>query len=154
MLSESARSTSAAQSRYRVQAPNSAARNMLVVALDPASRDLGGLFLKQAWQGVTFVGFAEPGERFHDGNWRNAAAASSADVVMMLATPGHRLDVAREIGSFAVERGIKVASILVLQGAAGDQVAESLQQLRPWTRTLTILNDETYLADFLQALGG
>jgi hypothetical protein len=36
MISDSARSTTAAESRFRVQAPNAAARCIVVIGLDPA----------------------------------------------------------------------------------------------------------------------
>jgi hypothetical protein len=153
MLSDSARSTTAAESRYRVRAPNSVARNILVVALDAESGRLAALFQDLDWRGITFVGFAGKGGVFRDGTWREVAAEMAVDVIIMIATAGHMTEMAQEIGPFALERGIKVSAILLSGGSDASLVAVSLQQLRPWTRTLTILDDESCLADFLHALG-
>jgi len=55
MASESARATSAAEQRYRIDAPNSQPRTVKVIALDRASEAVVKLIAKGGWNRATFL---------------------------------------------------------------------------------------------------
>jgi hypothetical protein len=145
MISESARSTTAAESRFRVQAPNAAARSILVIGLDPACLRLIGGLQGEGWHGLRFVDASR---------WRPALEEQAADVVIIVSSADQSAEAAREIGSHALERAIKVSAVLLRDGANADAVSRSLQQLRPWAQTLMLLEDEADLRSVLHALGG
>src|ERR1700712_4141905 len=54
MLSESARATAAAESRYRVAAPNSLPRTVKIVALDAKSEGVVKHLAQQSWRSAGF----------------------------------------------------------------------------------------------------
>ena len=54
MLSESARMSSAAEARFRVQAPNSKPRAIKVIALDSASEPVLQRLAGASWEHATF----------------------------------------------------------------------------------------------------
>jgi len=148
-VSDSARSTTAAESRFRLQSPNAQPRLMLVAVLDPDSAKATASLANQAWHGVVFVDGADVAP----GHWPEILAAADADVVMLVASTGHRLDAAREIGNYSMRHGIKVSAVLLTERSPMQAVSDALQALRPWTRTLTLLEDTFYLHGLLHALG-
>ncbi len=156
MQSDSAYNNSATQSRFRIGDPNATPRHILVVALDARSRNLWSLFAGQGWHNVRFVNFdAPPGPATLPGDWSDAAAEGSFDMVVMVGRVGYTLDLAREVGSYCVARGIKVGAVLLGTADADEgKTSLALQQLRPWARILTLTQDAEYLPDILHALGG
>jgi hypothetical protein len=150
--SDSRRSTTAAELGYRVQAPNTVARTVLAVALDPRSATLGKHFHGQDWPFVSFAGFEGAGPAALERSWRDVLAAGGTDVVVAVASAGHDLEMAREIGTFAGERAVEIGAVLLMNGMGADAASRALCQLRPWARTLTILDDAEYLAGLLHAL--
>src|SRR5262249_425723 len=66
-LSESARATSAAEQRFRIDAPNSQPRAVKVIALDEASEHVIKRIATGPWRRATF--FASRGEDAPSGAW-------------------------------------------------------------------------------------
>jgi hypothetical protein len=153
MLSNSAQSTSAAESRFRVQAPNSLARDILVIALDERSSTLGGMLDAQSWRCAEFANFDMATPRGGE-DWSAVLERHDFDLIVMVGTAGGDLSGAEAIGEKGVARGIKMASVLVsLQGTLPAVISECLLDLRPWSRTLALIGSADYLPGVLHALG-
>ena len=81
MLSESTRMSSAAEARYRVQAPNSLPRVLKVVALDDAGEAVVRHLALGAWKHATFYSAATFTRNLDE-------EVGSADLVVFVAGPG------------------------------------------------------------------
>ncbi len=153
MLSNSARNTSAAESRFRVQDSNSLARDILVVALDEKSAALGSVLAAQSWRRAEFVNFQIPGAQ-ESGDWSAVLERRAFDLIVMVGTAGGDLHQAETIGGKGIARGIKVSGVLLsLQGTPPPVISQSLLDLRPWSRTLALIGSADYLPGVLHALG-
>lgn len=182
MVSESARMSSAAEARYRIEAPNSAPRAIRVIALDPPSEEVVRQLAGTAWNHARFF-TAAPTAPAADGSaletaraWvRDLTGASSgawlrdldgapadlveqvtgADLVVMVAAAGHSADLAAIIGSACSDRRITTTTLLVGNASASEQeVARTLAQLRPWSLMVVMANTDEYIEDMLVALRG
>jgi len=143
-VSDSARSTTGAEFCFRVQAPNAAARGILVAALDAVSQRLLRDLQSDDWHGLDFVDVS---------SWRPALEVRAVDVLIIVSSAAQSAEAAREIGSHAMKRAINVSTVLLREGVDLGCLARALQQLQPWTRTLTVLEDEADLEGVLHALG-
>jgi hypothetical protein len=153
MPSDSAKSTSAAESQFRVRDPNSLARDILVVALDEKSAALGGMLATQSWRCAEFVNFHMPAAR-EGRDWSTALERHAFDLIVMVGTAGGDLRQAESVGGKGAARGTKVSSVLLsLQGTPLPVISESLLDLRPWSRTLAVIGSADYLPGVLHALG-
>jgi hypothetical protein len=146
MISVSARSTTAAESRFRIQAPNATARRILVVALDPVSQRLTRQLQRESWRGLDFVDVS---------GWRAALEAHVVDLLIVISSAYQSVEAVREIGGHVMENaaGIAVSAVLLRDGAGFEYLSQSLRQLRSWARTLTVLDDADDFRDVLRALG-
>ena len=138
MLSQSARATSAAESRFRVRTPNSRPRAILVIA--PGDR--GTRLAPRGNSAVTVLG----GGALTDQSWRGALHERDLDLVLLIGDADQLSAGIAALGEACRERGIKLSAILL-----GRQDAPEL--LRSWARTITCLADERDLAGLLEALG-
>src|SRR5436190_13495864 len=101
MESESARASSAAQARFRIDAPNSKPRSVKVIALDHPSERVVKDLARRSWNGATFFtasafgGAPKQGESFS--GWLSDLAGrtknlieevNGADLVVMVAAAG------------------------------------------------------------------
>lgn len=155
MLSESARSTTAAEMRFRVQAPNSTPRSMLVVALDAATATLGYLLAQDRWQNAKFANFQLIGSQKNPAFLKlEALDKRDFDVVVLVGTAGCDLADASGIAARYSTGGAKIAALLLAPAEAGrSAVASSLSTLRPLARTLALVRDGEFFRDLLLALG-
>jgi hypothetical protein len=168
MLSESARAASAAEARFRIDAPNSKPRTVKVIALDAASEAVVKRLSQSSWNNASFFTASAfdaatgQGERFSMQGWLSDLAGrtkdlvneiDSADLVVMVASAGADASAASLIGEACSAKRV-MTTVLVL-GAAEipDAVlAQTLAQLRPWALMLVIASAEEYVADMLAAL--
>ena len=155
MLSESARSTSSAESRFRVQAPNAMARDILVIALDEESAKLGTLLAGQPWRRTQFVNFRRDGDAPAVlQTWLGAMEQRDFDLIVMVGSIGSKLDLAADIGSRCIDGGVKISSVLLAPAAASSRsISAGLLALRPWSVTLAVIAEAEYLPGVLHALG-
>lgn len=165
MLSESARVTSAAEARYRVQAPNSAPRNTTVIALDRESEAIVRGLAEVKWNNATFltspVGDAAGADLPADG-WVTDLAGrrtrvrdhvNTADQVIMVAAAGGRADEAATIGRACSLKRVTTTALLVGADTASDRdLAKTLAQLRPWALMVVIAGTDDYVVDMMAAL--
>jgi hypothetical protein len=168
MLSESARMSSAAEARFRIQAPNSKPRAVKVIALDAPSEGIVKRLAEKGWNGAAFFtasAFAGA-PRAHDpvtvGGWLSDLAGrtkdlvdevASADLVVMVATAGESAQAASLIGEACSLRRVMTTALVLGSASTSDEVlAKSLAQLRPWSLMVVIASAEDYIADMLTAL--
>ena len=155
MPSESARATTASESRFRVQAPNSATRRVAVVALDADAAALAEELAAEAWNGAAFWhagGLAARGEGLDDfladlagATRRVVEVVAASDLVVLLAG-------ASGDGAAAAARRVMAAGI-VLAGEADDAaLSRALTTLRPHVGMLVVARDRDYAAAMMEAL--
>lgn len=137
MLSQSARATSAAESRFRVQAPNASPRAILVIA--PGEN---GKALAESVAPAPSVSWL-CGGNLADQDWR--AALKGFDLALLIAKAETQDGIAA-LGRACRDCGVKLAAVTF----GKKPVPETL---RPWARTITRMVDETDLASLLEALG-
>ena len=165
MLSESARMSSAAEARFRVQAPNSKPRAIKVIALDAASEAvLGQLADRGAWEHAAFFrvsmgnggGAASRMGSLTDLSGQSASIqgeVNNADLVIMLAAPGGHAEAAALVGQACSLRRVMTTTLIVgNSGASDDALSRTLVQVRPWSLMLVIARTDEYLTDMMTAL--
>jgi len=168
MLSESARAASAAEARFRIDAPNSCQRAVKVIALDAPSEALVKRLSQAHWNNASFFttsAFAaatRKDERFSMQGWLSDLAGrtkdlvdeiDSADLVVMVATAGEDSSAASLIGEACSAKQVMTTVLVVGADQISDAaLAQSLSTLRPWALMLVIASAEDYIADMLAAL--
>jgi hypothetical protein len=167
MLSESARMSSAAEARFRIDAPNAKPRRVKVIALDRASEAVVKRLAALKWNDATFLtasAFAsEPPERgFSMQGWLSDLAGrtkdlvdevAGADLVVMVATAGEEPPAASLIGEACSLKRVNTTGLILGAPSATDaMLSKTLGRLRPWSLMLVIASGEDYIADMLIAL--
>lgn len=168
MDSESARMSSAAEAKFRIDRPNSQPRTVKVIALDAQSERIVKELAQSQWQRASFLtasafsGAPRQGERFSMGGWLNDLAGrtkdlvdevDSADLVIMVASAGESAAAAALIGEACNLKHV-MTTALILGGASSSDEALSkmLAQLRPHAMMLVISSADEYIKDMLTAL--
>jgi hypothetical protein len=168
MQSESARATTAAEARYRVEKPNSQPRCVKVVALGRKSDSIVQRLSTLPWaraQFLTASAFsAAIGDRgdFTIANWLSDLAGrakslvdevAAADLMVMVAIAGENAHAAEMIGVACRARNV-MATGLVLSASARDSdgAVDTLAQVRPHVGMLVAAPSEAYIEDMLTAL--
>jgi hypothetical protein len=161
MSSESARASSAAEARFRIDDANSRQRAVKVVALDARSEAVVRRLAAAKWGGTGFVTAAAfataPGAGVRlatideRGRPNPVAACDDVDLVALIATAGEELAAARVIGE-ACRGATTIAFVLTGPSTAREALSRTLARLRPWTLMLTVAEDEDCVADVLRAL--
>jgi hypothetical protein len=167
MLSESARMSSAAQARFRIDAPNSNPRHVKVIALDMASETVVKHLAERRWNNASFFtasafASAPPGRGFSMQGWLSDLAGrtkdlidevNSADLVVMVATAGENAQAATLIGEACSVKRVNTTGLILGGAHASDQMlSKTLSHLRPWSLMLVIATREDYIEDMLTAL--
>ena len=162
MLSESARASSAAELRYRIQAPNAQPRATAVFALDAAAADVLATLAQTSWGQATFLLAPAADAPGADDGWvtdlhgrrsRVSDQVNAADQVLMLAGAGGGAEGAACVGRACSRKRVMTTGLIV--GAAGArerELAKTLAQMRPWSLMLVVAGDDDYLADMMTAL--
>ncbi len=169
MPSESARMASAAEARFRIDAPNSRPRATKVIALDAASESLVKELARARWNNASFftaaafTGAPQAGAApFSMAGWLSDLAGrtknlvdevGSADLVVLVASAGESAQAAAVIGEACALRHV-MTTALVLGGAAQTDaaLAHTLAHLRPHAQMVVIASAPDYIADMLTAL--
>ena len=168
MQSKSARMSSAAEAKFRIDRPNSQPRAVKVIALDAPSERVVKELAAGPWQRASFLtassfsGAPRAGEPFSMGGWLNDLAGrtkdlvdevNSADLVVMVATAGESATAAAIIGEACNVKHV-MTTALVLGGATSsdETLSKMLAQLRPHAMMLVISSADEYITDMLTAL--
>jgi hypothetical protein len=168
MESESARMSSAAEAKFRIDRPNSQPRAIKVIALDTQSERIVKDLAQSQWQQASFLtasafsGAPRQGERFSVGGWLNDLAGrtkdlvdevNSADLVVMVATAGENATAAAIIGEACAVKHVMTTALILGGGASSDEtISKMLAQLRPHVMMLVISSADEYIKDMLTAL--
>lgn len=169
LLNSCARAATAAEARFRIDAPPQQPRSTGVVALDPGALALVTGLAGQPWRDARFLG-CDPGSpaappgggtdngapagvrlRTVDGApVRLAETLGAVDFLMMIATGDRGAAAAAAIGSACTLRGITTAGVVV--GADGTARA-AVGALRPHVRVLLVTSDADDAGELLAAMG-
>jgi hypothetical protein len=168
MESESARMSSAAEARFRIDYPNSRPRVVKVVALDGASEQVVKRAAERAWQCASFFaslkfdGSPRVGEGWSMQAWLSDLAGrtkalvdeiNSADLVVMVSSAGTGAEAAAVIGeACAVRKVMTMALIIGSEERSNEELSRTLAALRPHASMLVIANGDEYIEEMLQAL--
>ena len=168
MLSESARMTTARESAFRIDHPNSIARVIKVVALDAFSIEVVRKLAVEAWRNATFYsGISadwDPGRpagtpvnaslidlagRGHD----LIDEIGSANLIVMIVTAGESAEAASLIAEVCSLKRVMITGLLLTTPSSTDeQIARTLRTLRPYAPMLVVSGEEEYVAAMLTAL--
>jgi hypothetical protein len=156
MLSESARMSSAAEARFRVQAPNSMPRTIKVIALDGAAEAVVRRLAGGGWQHATFFTATTPQDALCDLAGRRTAVrdeVDAADLVVLVAGPGGHAHAAAAIGQACSLRRVMTTGFVVgVTSAPEHEVSSTLAQLRPWSLMIVIASHDEFIDDMMTAL--
>jgi hypothetical protein len=168
MESESARMSSAAEAKFRIEAPNSQPRAVKVIALDTPSERIVKELAAGQWQRATFLTATavsrapRKGEPFSVDGWLNDLAGrtknlvdevESADLVVMVATAGESAAAAAIIGEACHVKHVMTTALILGGASSSDEtLAKMLAQLRPHVMMLVISSADQYIKDMLTAL--
>jgi hypothetical protein len=166
--SESARMSSAAEARFRIDYPNSQPRVVKVIALDAASERVVKRVAEGTWQRASFftsIRFAPP--RADEQGWSMQAWLSdlagrtkalveevaSADLLVMVSSAGTSAQAAAVIGeACAVRKVMTMALIIGSEQRSDEELSKTLAALRPFASMLVIANGDEYIEEMLAAL--
>jgi hypothetical protein len=168
MPSESARMSSAAEARFRIDAPNSKRRAIKIIALDAPAERLVKRLAQAKWNQASFftasafAGAPAKGESFSMTGWLSDVAGrtkdlidevDAADLVVMVATAGENAQAAALIGEACSLRRITTTGLILGGASASDEMlSRTLSQMRPWSLMLVIATAVDYIEDMLIAL--
>jgi hypothetical protein len=162
--------SSAAEARFRVQAPNSTPRAIKVIALDQVSETEVRRLAAAGWKHATFFTVASRGEprgpggpsaASPDGALRDLAGrirnvtdeVDTADLVVLVAGPGGHAQAASIVGQACSLRRVMTTGFIVgVTSASEDALSKTLAQLRPWSLMVVIANSDDYIDDMMAAL--
>ena len=168
MQSESARMASAAEARFRIDAPNSKPRAVKIIALDRQSDRVVKRLAEGKWNQASFftasafAGAPKAGESFSMTGWLSDLAGrttdllnevDTADLVVMVATAGENASAAAIIGEACSLKRVNTTGLIIGGSNASDEaLSKTLAQLRPWSLMLVIASADDYIEDMLAAL--
>ena len=148
--------STAAEARFRIQAPNSRPRAIKVIGLDGAGTDAVRRLASRGWRHATFFTVGRPGEITRiDGTSATALddEIRTADLVVMVTSTEGRAQLAGEIGRTCSDHRVNTTTLILdAIDASGDALSKTLAQVRPWSLMLVLAADEQYIADMLAAL--
>lgn len=148
MLSESARMSSAAEARFRIQTPNATARAVKVIALDPASDGIVARLAERSWTGTTFLTASTLAD--HTRNLMEDVTA--ADLVVMVVAAGSDAQAAAIIGEACSLKRVMTTTLVVCTASATDEaLSRTLAQVRPWSLMVVVASDDEYVEDVLRS---
>jgi hypothetical protein len=156
LLSSCALATTAAEARYRINAPAFAHRNSRVIALDGQAAAIVREMAGGPWGGGHFLVFesALPDDALLRRAGTGGTALLSeeldgADTVVMAASAEGSAEAASVIGDAAAARGIMSAGLVIPGEAPADGVVSAL---RPNAMVLVVLRDAADVPEVLSAL--
>jgi hypothetical protein len=125
MQSESARMSSAAEARFRIQSPPPTNRAVKVIDLDVASdADVMGLMNE----------------------------IPHADLVMMVVSAGGNTDAVSAIGTVCSDLRVMTHTVVIRDDSASEaSVSQTLGEVRPWSLMVVVVDRRDYVDDILRS---
>ena len=166
MQSESARMSSAAEARFRVDYPNSQPRVIKVVALDPTSEEVVKKLARHVWERANFftslkLEDAPRGPAWSMQAWLSDLAGrakalveevAAADLVVMVSSAGTSAAAAAVIGEACAARKIMTMALIIASEQRDEELSRTLAALRPYASMLVIASGDEYIEEMLAAL--
>lgn len=162
LLHSCASAATAAEARFRIDAPVDVRRAACVIALDPGAAELTAEVARLPWQGATFLRCdggpdvsgnghgQDPVLRTADGTeQRLHEVVDRADVAVMVATDDDGAEVAAAIGQACWDRRVMTAAIVVDRDHG---LGAAVRALRPHAQVLLVSRDSDDLVELLSAL--
>jgi hypothetical protein len=164
LLNSCARAATAAEVRFRIDAPIAPARATRVVALDEGAEPVVRRAAAQQWAGGArfFMGNRPTLIAEGNGNLADVVLVSvdgsesllydelaGADVAVMVATASDGASMASAIGDACTLRGIMTAGLVL---ADGRDPGAAVSALRPYARVVMVTHDEHDVSEVLTAL--
>jgi len=153
MPSQSVIMSSAAEARFRVQAPNSTPRAVTVIALDAESEPVVRRLADQTWNRASFL--------LANGTLRDLGGqalvledrVAATDLIVMVASAAGHADAAAAIGRASSDRRVMTTALIIETSTASDAaLARTLAQVRPWSLMVVMADADDYIDDMLRAL--
>jgi len=176
-LSESARATTAHEASYRVQYPNSSPRLIKVIALDTAAGNVVSELARKNWNRAVFfkslsfptiaggkltAGDPAPTAKDRIQAWLADVAGhasdlvaeiDSADIVVVVASPGTDAQAATVIGEACRLRHKTMIGLIVQAGGVSDEtLSRTLLGMRPLATMLVVATGADYVEEMLHAM--
>jgi hypothetical protein len=125
MQSESARMSTAAEARFRIQSPPPTNRTVKVIDLD-ATSDADVM--------------------------RLIGEIPQADLVLMMVRAGGNTTAVRAIGTACSDRRVMTHTVVIRDDSAGDAAAsKTLGEVRPWSLMVVVVDRRDYVDDILRS---
>lgn len=168
-LSETARVTTAEEAAFRVQYPNSSPRLIKVIALDREAGLVVNELSAKSWNRAVFFSSlsfpsAAPGVKGKDqmqawlediaGHARELVAEiDTADIVVVIASPGTDAQAAVMIGEACRHRHKSmIGLILQSSGVSDEALSRTLLGMRPLATMLVVASGTEYVEEMLHAM--
>ncbi len=158
MDSESARMTTAAEARFRIDAPNSVPRNVKVIGLDEASLRVVKHLAARKWNRTNFFSTSASGNAVELKDLSGAlfdldGEIADANLVVMVASSGQSAEAAGVIGEACRDKHVMTTALILGSEAQTDEaLSKTLAQLRPHALMVVIASADEYIEDMLTAL--
>lgn len=156
--SESARATTAAESRFRAPYANSRGRTASLIALDPESVDLVTQAVARAPERRREITLAATA----GADWLETLRAQSqallddaerSDMLVMVAHAGQNVQAGTLLGEACRLRGVPVTALVMAPvDLPSDVLSHTLAQLRPFATMIVVASGLEYVEDMLLAL--
>ena len=161
LLNSCARAATAAEARYRIDAPIAPTRGTRLLGLDLGAAALMRRVAEQTWAGARF--FARAPGAPPDGadlallatdgtTTRLDVELDGADVAVMVATTDDVAGAAAVVGQACARRGIMTAGLVLPADGDGAWPSATVAALRPYAQVLIVTRDDEDLAAILSAL--
>jgi hypothetical protein len=135
---------SVTEARYRIPGATLAPRAVVVIALDAASEPVVARLARSSWNEARFLA-ASTANLLND--------IETADLVVMVATPGADIPAVPAIGVACSARRVMTTAIVTGAESASEQaLSKTLAQLRPWSLMVVVADAEEYIEGVLTAL--
>jgi hypothetical protein len=166
-LSECARATTAQESQFRVNYPNSKPRVSRIIALDAQSLSALTALKDYPWNGARFLRYLRaraasenlpilPIDAVLEDLEGNQVSLTSeiadADVVVMVTMAGTEPDAAEIIGNACFVRAKMTTGLVLKSEGNGADLARTLRAMRPFAAMLVVATGEEYVGEMLTAL--
>jgi hypothetical protein len=170
MISQSSRATTAAESRFRINNPNSKGRSSLVLGLGKSSMPTLSALSCMEWNGARFSCVVKGDEVYGSAAElaigpedlmlqspngdisRLSDELANTDVVIMFARSGESAQAAATVGGAAFSRNLMTAGFVLDEHNDRQGVEETLSALRPFVISLVVGPDEESFIETLSAI--
>src|SRR5712671_118000 len=155
--------STAAEAKFRINAPNSQPRAVKIIALDGATEEVVRKLAQAKWNRASFLTAASfAAKNAVQDDWlrdlagepkKLADEVDAADLVVVIAGAGENAGAAATIGQLCRDKNVVSMALVVGSDAKPDDaLAKTLGLLRPHSLMVVIASSDEYIEDMLTAL--